>query len=263
MTLHCETAGSGPDLVLLHGWGLHGGIFAALAAALALSCRVHRIDLPGHGRSPFAPGFDDIDGLAAAVGGLLPARCTLLGWSLGGQVALQLASRPDNRIDRLVLVATTPRFSGAPDWRHGLDPGVIEAFAADLARDYRAVLGQFLTLQARGDDRQRALIRELRTLVRAHGEPDPAALAAGLRVLRDTDLRDSLDRVDVPTLVLDGEHDRLTRPGAGEYLARHIPAARHLRLRGASHAPFLSHPDEFLVALRAFLRAGEAAPAPA
>jgi len=258
MPLYRETTGSGPDLVLLHGWGLHGGIFDALAAALTATHRVTRLDLPGHGHSPFEPPFEDLDSLASLVADSLPAACTLVGWSLGGLVALRLAAMRTPQVRRLVLVATTPRFVAGPDWSHGLASEVVEEFALELARDHRAVLDRFLALQARGDERQRALIRELRLLVHQREAPRPAALAAGLDVLREADLRVETRHVRAPTLVIGGAYDRLTPPAAGRYLAEHVPSARHVLMPRASHAPFLSHPDGFLHALGAFL--GETLP---
>ena len=104
MTLYTETIGDGADVVLLHGWGLHGGLFAPLAAALSVRYRVTCIDLPGHGRSPFDPAFNDLAGLARAVDQVLPPACTLVGWSLGGTAAAQLAATACPKIGRLVLV---------------------------------------------------------------------------------------------------------------------------------------------------------------
>ncbi|HEY0722138.1 MAG TPA: alpha/beta fold hydrolase, partial [Gammaproteobacteria bacterium] len=54
--LHIEVRGTGPDLVLLHGWGLHGGLFRSLADRLAPHFRLHLVDLPGHGRSVMPEG---------------------------------------------------------------------------------------------------------------------------------------------------------------------------------------------------------------
>ncbi|HUO80396.1 MAG TPA: alpha/beta fold hydrolase, partial [Steroidobacteraceae bacterium] len=79
MSLYRETLGHGPDVALLHGWGLHGGVFGALAAALATRFRVHALDLPGHGRSPWAKGAADLEGMARLVAEHLPAECRLVG----------------------------------------------------------------------------------------------------------------------------------------------------------------------------------------
>jgi pimeloyl-[acyl-carrier protein] methyl ester esterase len=255
MALYTYTVGSGPDLVMLHGWSLHGGLFAPLATALSDRFRVTSIDLPGHGRSPFDPPFADLAGLARTVSPLLPPRCTLLGWSLGSLVAARLASAGDHRIERLVLVAATPRFVRNASWEHGLSSEVVHEFAAELGRDPEELVRRFLSLQARGDDRQVSLLRQLRASVFEHGRPDPAALAAGLSVLTESDLREDLPRITVPTLVVSGEYDRLTPPGAAAWMAARIPGARLSLLKAAGHAPFLSHPEAFLDSLRDFLAA--------
>lgn len=248
---------STPALVLLHGWGLHGGIFAPLAAHFAPRYRVSAPDLPGHGACPHEP-YADLDGLAAIMERRVEAGCVLVGWSLGGMVAAAIAAAGRVRVERLVLVATTPRFVATRDWPHGLPAATVAGFAERLAGDFRALLGEFLTLQARGDDDQRTLIRRLRAEVFARGEPTPDGLAAALGVLRSADLRDRLGQIAAPTLVISGEYDRITPTAAGEVLARGIPGARHVLLPHASHAPFLSRTDAFLAEMDAFMndRAG-------
>jgi pimeloyl-[acyl-carrier protein] methyl ester esterase len=253
MTLYAQTTGTGPDVVLLHGWALHGGLFAPLAAALSDRYRVTCIDLPGHGRSPFQPPFSDLAGLAQAVCALLPPACTLLGWSLGSLVAAKIASAGDPRLERLALVAATPRFVREETWQHGLSSAVVNEFAAQLRRDPHDLIRRFLSLQARGDEKQVSLLRQLRASVFEHGQPDPAALEAGLSVLTESDLRGDLGEIALPTLVIAGEYDRLTPPGAGAWMAANIPGARFRLLKAAGHAPFLSHPGEFLEVLLDFL----------
>jgi pimeloyl-[acyl-carrier protein] methyl ester esterase len=256
MTLYAQTTGAGPDLVLLHGWALHGGLFAPLAAALADRYRVTCIDLPGHGRSHCEPAFDDLAGLASIVAAALPPACTLLGWSLGGMVAAQIAASGHHAPERLVLVASTPRFVADASWPHGLAAPIVHEFAAQLRRDPQDLIRRFLSLQARGDERQVALLRQLRAAVFEHGEPSPAALEAGLAVLTESDLRGSLGGISVPTLVVAGEYDRLTPAAASRWMAANIPTARLSILKAAGHAPFLSHAHGFLEALLGFLPPG-------
>jgi pimeloyl-[acyl-carrier protein] methyl ester esterase len=78
-------------------------------------------------------------------------------------------------------------------------------------------------------------------------------LRAGLDILRRADLRESAGRIGIPTLVVAGEHDRLTLPGAASWLAGHIPGARLVMIPGAGHAPFLSHPERCQAACLEFL----------
>ncbi len=258
MKLHAETAGRGPALVLLHGWGLHSGIWAPLLPELARHHRVTCIDLPGHGRSEAVVGRFSLEDAAEAAAALAPRGAAWLGWSLGGQVAMAaaLAGHP---IDRLVLVATTPRFVTAPGWPCAMAPGTLAGFAAALAEDHRRTLSDFLTLQLRGDRRAATLLGELRAVLATRPDPDPAALGAGLDILAAADLRDALPAVRQPVLVIAGERDRLTPAEAGRRLAAGLPDARFVAVPGAAHAPFLSHPEAFLGAVGPFLRGEEIA----
>lgn len=249
-------------VVLLHGWALHAGLMQPLASRLGARRQVTCLDLPGHGGRSNDPPFTDVDGLAAAIARDLPPSCALVGWSLGGMVAARLAADGNPSVRRLVLLSTTPRFLRGEGWEHGLDPAVVEEFAAELERDYRGLVRRFLSLQARGDERQGDLLRTLRSGVFARGEPDPGALRAGLAILHGADLRAAAARVRVPTLVVSGQYDRLTPPQAGEWWAARIPGARHVQVPGAGHAPFLSHPDAVATAIGAFLDGHDAPDAP-
>jgi pimeloyl-[acyl-carrier protein] methyl ester esterase len=253
MTVHAAIRGAGPDLVLLHGWALHGGMWGPWLDDLERHARLHVLDLPGHGHSPWPPGAHDLGDLAAAVFPHVPSGAAVLGWSLGGMLALELARRHPRHLRALLLVATTPKFVAGPDWDHGLPAGVLADFSRGLEHDYRRTVQSFLALQTRGDERAQATLRLLRARLAAHGEPDRRGLAAGLDILRDADLRDALPHVALPALVVAGEHDRLTPPEAGRELAARLPLARFHLVGRSGHAPFLSHPDEVLGEVAAFL----------
>lgn len=268
--LYAEVAGSGPTLVLLHGWGLNLRVWDRLAAALRARFRVVALDLPGHGRSDWHPERASLEEQAAqvaeTVAGISP-RYSLLGWSFGAQLALHLAARERGAaagngagplaLERLVLIAATPRFSAGPDWPHGNSPERLEEQAAALRRNYRQMVGDFLELQVRGSAAGAAALAELRAALFAHpkGAPGPSleALAHDLELLRETDLRPLLARITLPTLVIAGQYDRVTLPAASQALAQALPGARYLEIRRAAHAPFLSHLPEVGELLTDFL----------
>ncbi|HKK03717.1 MAG TPA: pimeloyl-ACP methyl ester esterase BioH [Gammaproteobacteria bacterium] len=255
MKLHARTRGSGPALVLLHGWGLHSGIWATLAPELARNFSVTCVDLPGHGRSPplpATPASDGLDAWAEAVAAAVPPGAAWLGWSLGGQVALT-AALAGHDVRQLVLVATTPRFLASPGWPCGMDPAVLAGFANGLAGDQRRTLRKFLALQLRGDRRAASLLQTLSAVLEAGGEADTGALETGLAILAGTDLRERLAGIAQPALVIAGERDTLTPPDAGRRLAAALPAGRFELLAGVAHAPFLAAPGRFGELLSAFL----------
>lgn len=253
-TVHVEIRGdAGPDIVLLHGWALHGGMWGPWIEPLAARARLHFVDLPGHGRSPWPEGATTLRDLAAAVSPHVPAGAAVIGWSLGGLVALELARTRPADIAALVLLASTPCFLNRDDWTAGMNPAVLEGFAAGLAGDYRRTISNFLALQTWGDEHATQALRTLRARLDDHGEPDPRALGAGLQILRHADLRDRLGSITAPALVIAGEHDRITPVAAGRELASRLPSARFMQVEKAGHAPFLSHPDAVFREVSGFL----------
>lgn len=273
--LYTEVSGTGPALVLLHGWGLNVRVWDGLAAALRERFRIIAVDLPGHGRSAWLPQRSALAEQAALVRETVAEfthEYSLLGWSLGGQIALRLvatlhaiaahSAAVPATVHRLVLIATTPRLVAGPDWPHGAPPERLTAQAAGLRTDYRRTVSDFLELQVRGSASGAETLERLRAALFAHGDSgsehtrEPAflaALARGLELLRDNDLRPLLADVTLPTLVIAGQYDRVTMPAASHALADSLPDARYVEIRRAAHAPFLSHLPEISALISDFL----------
>lgn len=250
--LYIETTGSGPDLVLLHGWGLHGGLWSSIAKTLSEQFRIHAIDLPGHGNSPLPDRPYTIDNVAEVIANAVPAGASWVGWSLGGMVALNAALRGAD-IHKLVLVGAGPRFIQGDDWPHATPRGVLQGFCDELAKDYQTTLMRFLALQARGSERGREELRTLRSELFSHGEPASEALQGGLELLREVDLRQYLTEIKQQVLLIHGERDTLFSLESAQATAQMIPHSQLVTIKGAGHAPFLSHPDIFSTLLRDFL----------
>lgn len=246
--LHREVRGAGPEWLLLHGWGLHGGVWAPVVEELAQRHRVTNVDLPGHGRSR-GPVPERLAEAAAQVAEGMAPGTTVMGWSLGGLLALRLALDWPERVGALVLVAATPRFVTGPDWPHAVAPEVLDGFRAELEDDHRQTLNRFLALQARGSATAREDTRWLRGQLVDSGEPDPVGLARGLAWLAGEDLRAALPGLEVPVHLIGGQRDTLVPAAALAATAAALPDARLSVLTGAGHAPFISHRDAFLAAL--------------
>src|SRR3954463_8043066 len=109
MKLHMESHGQGAHLVLIHGWGCNGNVWRQLADKLAQRFRVHCVDLPGYGHSALCQPYT-IDALIAKLAHSAPERVIACGWSLGAQLALGGAAQHPRQVERLILMAATPRF---------------------------------------------------------------------------------------------------------------------------------------------------------
>jgi len=239
------------ELVLLHGWGAGAGIWRELAQRLAPRFRIHALDLPGYGAQPACNPYT-LDALADRIARLAPRRCGVIGWSLGGQVALAWARRARRQVERAAVIATTPCFTRRPGWPHGIERGVFEGFARALKQDPAALLDRFSLLQARGDKEARRIALRLRAESAARGMPDRAVLERGLDILLEADLRAGLAAVKQPVLAIHGTRDSVVPAAAGRRLAAALPHARFQLVRGCAHAPFLSQPARIAKALQGF-----------
>lgn len=256
--LYHEVHGSGRDLVLLHGWSLNLRVWDPVVQRLRDRFRLITVDLPGHGRSewdrrastPAAQAWRVHETLAP-----LSARYALLGWSLGGQLALDLAAALPAAIERMALISTTPKFLASPTWRFGMPRPLLARLANRVHERDEYVVRDFLSLAARGSAPRTAerVFEALRAALRQHGSARFEALANGLARLREGDLRRALPLVRVPVLVLAGQRDGIIRPSASRAMARALPDARYVQIEGAAHAPFLSHPVQFARLLSEFL----------
>lgn len=248
--MHIESCGSGPDLILIHGWAMHGGIFAPLTPLLAERFRVHVVDLPGHGYSSESDESIDPARCAAGIAAELPPAIWV-GWSFGGLVSLQAALTRPRRVRGIVEIAASPKFVASADWAHAVAAEIFVEFGAGLLADYRQTIERFLALETLGSTRAQDELRALKAHVFERGDPALPVLERGLDVLQSTDLRARLSKLSLPNLWIGGRRDRLVPSAALRWAAQHSPHGEFLEI-SCGHAPFLSHAQEVAGAIAAF-----------
>lgn len=235
-------------LVLLHGWGNSARVWTPWLPALTRHFQVLAVDLPGYGQSPgTAEDYAD-EALLARLAEVLPERCHLLGWSLGGMLAANLAARCPARVASLTTLATNARFVASEDWAPAMHPVQFHAFAMDVSRVPDTALRRFSSFQVKGEGDERALIQQLRSLAEGQPVPSGEVLRASLERLAALDLRAVLPGLPMPQRHFLGERDTLVPVAAAEAL-RALGETVQVTVLDAAHLPFLSQPDAILDAL--------------
>lgn len=250
--LYIETQGQGANIVLLHGWGLHGGIWQRVADHLSTEFCVHMPDLYGHGRSPTLSPLH-LDSLVDAMQQHFPLPVHLVGWSLGGLIAQAWAARHPEHIQSLTLVCSSPRFVCDDTWQHAQTAMALGDMANALNSHFEATLKRFLMLQTLGSEHAKICLNALNTQLFAHGTPK--GLMPALALLQQADARPLAQNISAPTLIISGERDALTPHAASQWLTKHIHGAQLKSFPDAAHTPFLSHEAQFITLLRDFLHA--------
>jgi len=244
-SLYSEVKGNGHNIVMLHGWGMHGGLWGEFKDDLSAEHCLHVIDLPGFGYSKDVKNDFTLDAISEVIESYiekLEQPVTLLGWSLGGLITLNILKRKNINLSKAVFIATSPCFTKKENWQNAMEQSVFNAFAKDLQDDYKKTLKRFLSLQTRGSDLARDTLRELNKKLSERGEPDIKALNAGLNILSESDLR-SINQNNIPAMVVMGEKDTLVPFEVSTEFEHMFHDVEQLILEKTGHAPFISSPQ--------------------
>jgi 2-succinyl-6-hydroxy-2,4-cyclohexadiene-1-carboxylate synthase len=245
-TLHAETAGRGPRIVLVHGFTQSSRCWGPVLADLVADHEVCALDAPGHGRSSAVEC--DLPGAAARIGDT-GGRATYLGYSMGGRFVLRLALDRPELVERLVLVGATAGIDDADERaeRRRRD----EALADRLLRDgVERFLDEWLAQPLFASLPDELAFRAERAGSTAEG------LASSLRRAgtgAQEPVWDRLGGLGMPVLAVAGAHDHRFAATARRMADAIGPSAELAVVPGAGHAAHLEQPTAFLALLRAWL----------
>lgn len=249
--LYWQCQGKGRDVVLLHGWGMNAAVWQQTAAILAEHYCVHSVDLPGYGHSAGAVAHD-LDTISQLLLQQAPEHATWIGWSLGGLVATHIALNHPERVDKLITVASSPKFAADKPWR-GIQPKVLQAFTDQLMDDFQLTIERFMALQAMGSPSARQDVKALKKAVLSRPWPDQAALLAGLELLATVDQRPMLKNLTLPYLRLYGRLDGLVPVKVAEDVQEYSHNSEYFTFSASSHAPFMTESAEFCTKIIHFI----------
>jgi pimeloyl-ACP methyl ester carboxylesterase len=240
-SLYYETRGSGPPLLLTHGFAGTSQMWRGQAETFCDRHEVISWDMRGHGRSdsPDHPAAYSVEETVADMAALLDAlgheRAIIGGHSLGGYMSLAFAMQHPERVRALLIIDTGPGYKSDPpreEWN-------------DMA------IGLADRLERNGLEHLKNLSREMDPS--DHSSPAGLAMAArGMLTQRDSSVIDSLAEISVPALVIVGEKDRAYL-AASSYMAKKIPDAKHVIVPNAGHAVNFHQPEYFNECVASFL----------
>lgn len=243
--IHYELLGAGEAVVLIHGWGMHSGIWSDFAKALAVTHQVICLDLPGHGLSePLSK--TNLTGVTQALLAAIPIeKFKILGWSLGGLLALDMARLAPERVESVVLLASNPCFVAQADWP-GVKVEVLDNFARQLQVDPQQTLMRFMALQVSGLPDAKMRLQQIKQAVLSRPAADLASLEQGLHILKYEDLRESLAYLSCPVSAILAGRDTLVPISLLDSLRNLRSKMRVEVLPGAGHMPFMTHLDDLI-----------------
>ncbi|QDF65314.1 pimeloyl-ACP methyl ester esterase BioH [Shewanella sp. SNU WT4] len=243
--------GEGPNLVLLHGWGVNSGVFMPLVAQLS-QYKVHLIDLPGFGHSQLTS--NELNVWLEQLQAVMPSNAIILGWSLGGLLASLLVHQHPQHYQGLITVASSPCFlaQAEQDWP-GIKPQVLSLFHRQLELDLSLTIERFLAIQAMGSASAKTDIKQIKEQVLARPLPQLAALEVGLDWLASLDIRAQTQEIERPWLRLWGKLDGLVPKGVVDLMPQQPQFSDHV-FDKASHGPFISHPQEFVAVIHEWIK---------
>lgn len=253
VTLNYRIAGQGEPLVCIHGVGSYLEAWEGVAERLSDRFRILAFDLRGHGRSSKVRGRYEIDDFVGDVLALADhagfGSFNLAGFSLGGLIAQRLALTHQDRVRRLVLLATV---AGRTDEERERVAARLAALqAGDRGSHYDASLSRWLTEDFQANNPE--LIAGLR---QRNAENDPECYAAAYRVLALTDFGGLLDQIRIPVLIATGEEDAGSNPRMALYMHERISGSKLHILPGLRHSILTEAPDAVAGLMRDFLGNG-------
>jgi sigma-B regulation protein RsbQ len=263
---HVTVTGRGTrPMVFAHGFGCDQNMWRFVAPAFEDDHRVVRFDYVGAGRSDrsaYDPvRYGSLEGYAQDVLDVCHALdlrdVVLVGHSVSAMVGVLAANREPERFGALVMIGPSPRYvDDPPTYAGGFQRAEIEGLLEMMDRNYIG-WANALAPGIMGNPDRPELGEEL-TASFCSTDPDVARRFAEATFFADN--RDDLPRVRVPSLVLQCSDDIIAPAQVGEYVHRHTPGSTLRVMRATGHCPHMSHPEETIELIRAWLRTA-AAPA--
>lgn len=228
--------GEGLPIVCLHGWGFDQAIWQGIKSVWPNEWQMITVDLPGHGQTTSMSMEKFISLLLQQ----LPQHFAIIGWSLGGLYALQLANKAGTRVKHIFAVSTSPCFIKQSDWP-GIEPAVLTRFYKRYARDSRKTVHDFIELQFLNQDHKSKIV---------YTPMLPTDAELGLTLLQECDFRNQLQSISCKISFVLGQQDAIVPISLAKAIKEQFNISDVMVINHCGHMPFLTHSELFIHHLR-------------
>ena len=253
--MYIKIVGKGRPIVLIHGWGMSGKIWEEFSKVMKYKNKLYIIDLPGMGKSEIIKPYK-IDNLIDKIHELIPENVTIIGWSLGGQIAMKYCLKYPKTVNNLVCISSTPCFIRKPGWEYGVSINYFSRFKKNLLNNWQKTLKSFFLLQIKEDKKSKNILKKLESDFMGQQPPTKKGLEKSLEILEEIDMRNDLKNINIPTLIISGKQDSISNYKASVWMQSQIKESKIFIFDLAGHMPFLNYQTKCFELVEEFLGSG-------
>ncbi|AWH90275.1 pimeloyl-[acyl-carrier protein] methyl ester esterase [Buchnera aphidicola (Melanaphis sacchari)] len=250
---YCNTIGHGEiNLIFLSGWGFSSKIWFFIIKKIHLLYKCYLIDLPGIGINQQL-NYINFQKMINILKKNIPKKSILIGWSIGGLIAIYLTIFYPKNILGIINVCSSPCFLKKKKWP-GMEKNTIHHFYYQLKNNYYKTINNFLCLQTIGSEKYIQDVIKLKKIFLCEKKPNEKILKVGRKILENIDLRYEGMHLKTPLLRIYGELDHLVPQKISQILDIQWPNSKSEIIKKARHIPFVSHKEEFFIILLKFIK---------
>ena len=238
-------------LLFIPGWGINKNIWKHQIEYFSQNYRTVAISLKGDANASDDRIRVHTKHLLGIIKKLKLNNINLVGWSMGGMVAINFAFQYPEYVKKLVLVSTPAKFVASEDYDAGISHIVMQNFINKFRKSPVRMLSNFASLILKNADFKK---EDLNLIKQSSSISDKNKTLQDLLLLRNCDLRDKLHSIKVPTLLIHGKGDMICPYACADYMHSKIKNSVLHTFEGAGHIPFVTKHEEFNNLLDGFLR---------